>query len=444
MADPAHVQILTEGPEALRTWRIANPDAILDLSARDLSNLSIEGASLEGANLYEARFPNSSLKNTNFTGADLTGANLSDANLEGADLTGAKCETTNFDRVDLRTIKYEGATFRGAYFRNALVPHGLLKMTDCVGATFDGIELSGGDLDGRDFSSCSFNNAKLADASFKGAILRSTAFHGCDLRKADMRDADCQFAQFERAILIKASLRNANLSGANLAAADFEEADVSYANFNEATLNGARMRRLRGAATARNLLTTRIQHPVFYFETAVLSWIERWCDWERVRIAGRLPLFAASYSVLIAIPFFFYALEIYNDKVAFVRSWANDLVASTDTNSLIAQTILQRLHPLPKPGLSVLLLVSTLLLAIAATIYAIWCPSRVKEFSRDQWTHQLGLSVVHYLAAAWTRRTLRLIALALYITGGTGAGIVLVSKLVNVARFLLAPNPWSL
>jgi hypothetical protein len=85
-------------------------------------------------------------------------------------------------------------------------------------------------------------------------------------------------------------------------------ADITHADFYEATLADARMGRLSGAATARNLLTTRISVPVYYFESAVLSPFERWFDWERVRIAGRLPLFAASYSALIAIPLFFYAL----------------------------------------------------------------------------------------------------------------------------------------
>jgi hypothetical protein len=113
------------------------------------------------------------------------------------------------------------------------------------------------------------------------------------------------------------------------------------------------------------------------------------------------------------------------------------------TDYHIAQTVLQRLHPLPVPGLSVLLLASTLFLAVASTIYAIACPSRVKEFSRDQWTYQLGLSVVHYMADAWRRRIARLAALACYIVGGTGAAIVLGSKLLSVATFLLTTKTWS-
>jgi hypothetical protein len=106
--------------------------------------------------------------------------------------------------------------------------------------------------------------------------------------------------------------------------------------------------------------------------------------------------------------------------------------------------VLERLHPLPVPALSALLLISTISLAIGATIYALACPSRVKEFSRDQWSYQLGLSVVHYLADAWRRRIWRGAALFFYVAGGTGAVIVLGSKLLGVAEFLLRNHAWSL
>jgi hypothetical protein len=47
------------------------------------------------------------------------------------------------------------------------------------------------------------------------------------------------------------------------------------------------------------------------------------------------------------------------------------------------------------------------------------------------------------MADAWRRRKLRLAASILYIIGGTGAAIVLVSKLANVAQFLLSNKGWS-
>jgi uncharacterized protein YjbI with pentapeptide repeats len=454
MADPAHVQLLNDGPEALRSWRAANPGVILDLSGAELPNSAIdEGVPLEGANLTQTQLVNSSLKHANFTQANLFGANFTNSDLEGAilcqanltytnlssanlgqaDLTGARCENANFASVDLRTIKYEGATFRGASFHTASLPHRLLLKTDCVGAKFPLTDLSGADLSGRDFSSCVFHNAKLAGTYFRGATLKSATFHECDLQGADMSYTECDGANFYSAKLMRACLRHASLKGANFTSANFEEADVSHADFYETILDSASMRCLKGAPHAKNLSTTRASQPVQYFETAILTPVDGWMDWERVRIFGRLPLFGASYSMLVAIPFFFYALELYNDKVALLRTWAEDKALSSG----MAHTLLQHLEKLPPPDLSKVLLLSTLALAVGATIYALWCPSRIKEFSRDQWKYQLQLPVIHYLADAWRRRPLRVAALAFYIVGGMGALGVLGSKLVNVAEFLL-------
>jgi uncharacterized protein YjbI with pentapeptide repeats len=464
MANQAHVQVLVHGTEAVRRWRAENTGTLLDLSGVVLSDLGLDGAPLENANFRDARLPNSHFKGANLSDADLrganlqscdlteavlrkadlSGANLTNAHLCQADLTDARCEGANFTAVNLTTIKCDRAIFRRASFAAASLPYDLLRNNDCEACDFQQTDLSGVDLSGKDFSSCNFVAAKLANARFNGATLKSVRFDGCDLQAADMSYADCELADFQRATLTEASLRNASLRGANFTSANLGGSDINHADFHEAILSDARMDRLLGASAARNLLTTRIGSPVHYFESAVLSPVDKWLDWEHVRIAGRLPLFGASYSVLVAIPLFFYALEIYNDKVVLLRSWAETALAGIATaDYYIAQTVLQRLHPLPVPALSALLLVSTTLLAIGATIYAVCCPSRVKEFSLDQWRYQLGLSAVHYLADAWRRRPLRLGALFFYITGGIGAGFVLLSKLISVAKFLVSSHAWS-
>jgi uncharacterized protein YjbI with pentapeptide repeats len=461
MAIAEHEQLLRNGLDALRSWRAANTEEVLDLSGARLSGLRLEGAPLERANFRGAVLSNCLLRMANLTGADLVGANLdstdlseavlSDADLsailqsarlERTDLTKAMCQSANFTRVDIRTVKYDRAIFHRAVFIGASLPRELLQTTDCTAANFQETDLSGVNLADRDFSSCDFSHANLAEACFRATALRSAKFDGCDLQRADMTGADCTAAIFISANLSNACLRNTNLRGSNFSIANMCGADISHADFYEASLADARMEHLRGAPAARNLLTTRIERPVHYFESAVLSPVDRWLDWETVRIAGRLPLFGASYSALIAIPLFFYGLKIYNDKIALLRHWAEQTRSGT-ADYQMAQTVLDQLHPLPVPALSALLLLSTMCLAIGSTIYALACPSRVKEFSRDQWKYQLGLSIVHYLADAWRGRVWRVAAFVFYFIGGAGAAIVLVSKLVNVARFLLGNQAWS-
>ena len=441
MADVSHVEIVTKGKDALRRWREQFPGINLDLGSANLRGQSLEGCDLSAAILVSADLTGAILAQ-----ADLTGANLGNARLDQADLTGAKCEGASFNQVNLSSVTYEKAIFRRASFANgALVPLELLRQTDCRGANFGAVNFPGADLSGRDLSECNFVSAQFAGARLRRATLRAVNFQGCDLQGSDLSGADCEVGRFSDAKLMGALLRRASLRNGDFTRADFAGADISRADFHEACLNDARMAQIRGAPTARNLLTTRIDQPIQYFESAVRKFGDRWLDWQMIRTVGRLPLFAASYSALIAIPLFFYAWEIYNDKVGLIRGWAEQARSSTGTmESQMAQMVLHKLHPLAPPALSELLLVSTIFLAAGATIYALACPSRVKEFSRDQWAYQLGLSVVHYLAASWSRKLWRLIAVAFYIPGGLGAGYVLVSKLSNVMKLLLSNQTWPL
>jgi uncharacterized protein YjbI with pentapeptide repeats len=429
MAHPEHIAALKQGWEAFGQWRNQHPGTFPDLSDADLTGEDLSKVNLAGADLSR----------TILRSANLTSAPLENAKLQQADLRGANCEGAKFNQVDLRSIQYEGAIFRGASFDGASLPHGLLRKTDCIGALFRWTDLSDADLTKGNFSRCNFHSTRLARARLQGANLKSAQLPQCDLHDADLTGADCEQAHFGDATLTGACLRNTNLKRCNFTSANLSGAEISHADFYEAILTDARMERLRGAPAARNLLTARIDRPVYYFESAILSPIYKWLDWEKVRIAGRLPLFGASYSALVAIPLFFYLWKIYNDKVALLRSWAQQTLARGSVDYYIAEVVVERLHPLPKPALSALLLVSTAFLAIASSIYAFACPSRVQEFSRDQWTYQLGLSAVHYMADAWRRTPLRVAAIFFYFIGGTGAAIVLTTKLVNVAEFLLRP-----
>jgi hypothetical protein len=157
----------------------------------------------------------------------------------------------------------------------------------------------------------------------------------------------------------------------------------------------------------------------YRFETYHRPWPEREVDWERLRGVGRLPLFGVSYIALILIPIIFYGLAIYNDKVELVRTWAEQVAALPDHPlHRLALPVLKRLHPRPIPSQSFWLLLSTVRLAAGSTLYTFFCPSRIKEFSHDQWCDQLGRSLLHYWAFAWKHRYIRLACAACYVLGG--------------------------
>jgi hypothetical protein len=258
-------------------------------------------------------------------------------------------------------------------------------------------------------------------------------FQGCQLSNATFRGANLTSATLNNANLTGARLAGANFSNAYLQSANLRAANVQDTNFYEATFDGAIFEDVIGTRHVRNLRTTKIQSDVRYFDRVLREWPERWVDWEMIRIAGRLPLFGASYSALIVIPAYLYALEVYNDQVKAARAW----IETSDVPARASEAILSHLHEEPIPSRWGLLLVSTILLAAASTIYALACPSRVKSFSRDQWCDEHGHSLVHYWADAWKMRPLRLACAAMYVLGGVGASYVLITKLWCAGAILL-------
>lgn len=404
MANPEHVEIVKQGAEAISRWREKNPDTWLDLIDAELT-----GINLRGAKLGQVDFRGATLK-----GADLEGAGLEHASLKGANMTGA-----------------------------------ILKNANLAGQNLAGVTLCKADLTGANLDRTSLHGANLKGVVLAGAVLRGVELSRDDLTGANLRACDLSRANLTHTLLAGADLSGACLDAAICVAANFEGAEIAGASFKEANLSSANLKGARGAAGARDLDKVRLNRSgggdVAYFETCERGWSERWLDWEKLRTVGALPLFAASYSVLILIPVFFYGLDMFNDKVAAINAWAEQVATSSDTTlQSLAAPIRDLLHKWPIPGQSLLLLISTFLLATASTIYTFACPSRIKEFSRDQWVDQLGHSLIHYWSLSWKRKWLRLIASVCYALGGAGILWIILTKLWRVAGFIVENSelPW--
>jgi hypothetical protein len=117
-------------------------------------------------------------------------------------------------------------------------------------------------------------------------------------------------------------------------------------------------------------------------------------------------------------------------------TWAARELQERGINSVAARVVLEHLKKEPIPGFSKLTLSGAVLLGIGSTIYAIWCPTRIKEFSRDQWRDELQRSLVHYLPYTWQFTWLRAVCMLCYILGGSAILFVLVTKIYNAFEFL--------
>src|SRR5215831_102882 len=436
MANENHIDLLRQGAEHLN-WVQKRQPVKLDLSSAVLMDFDLRNMNLSHANLQYTRLGNCKMQN-----AKLVGADLSNANLEGAFLTGADLSCTDFTGsilvgAHLLDVTISKNTILNCNLQQAKFSAELLRQANIAGADLSHHDLQNIDLSNRDLHQTNFNSAMLDGAQFVNSNMTDAHLQSSFFRRANFEGAILERASLSHATLVEANLIGASLRRADLTWADLSHAEVQRADFYEATLTKANFDSVKGIFHARNLQTTRLEGDTRYFDRVRREWPERLVDWERIRIFGRLPLFGASYTVLIVIQVFLYALEIYNEKISALRAWAD----SSGLSSHVAEAILGRLHQEPIPSKWPVLFGSTIALAIASTMYVFACPSRVTTFSRDEWCDGHGHSLLHYWAEAWKWRHARIVCFTTYLVGGFAALYVLLSKLCGTAIVLFGWPP---
>jgi uncharacterized protein YjbI with pentapeptide repeats len=450
MADSVHLAITQAGPEALRNWRAEHPGLRLDFSNANLTGKNFEGYDLRNSKFSGANLTRITASNANFDDADLSNVNLNQAMLAGArlnrcdffsaNLQDAVCNNAGFEGAKLLNTQLAGTNFENATLNQAKVTGSNLHQAKLQHANLQQMDLVEFDFSNCDLSRTRFHNSDLAGAKFRNSQLQGAGFQNANLSNAIFDNSIMDGADLTSATLTNASLYFVSLRNATLVEVKFQGAILSQVDFYESYVDFASFDKARGVTKARNLHTVRFRNDVSdvrYFDYVVIPILERAISWERIRFLGRLPLFAASYTALIVIPFLYYFLDVYNRKIDVIRNWAESEINNQGQYISGARAIIDYLHREPIPSLSLLLLISTFSLGIGATIFSLACPARVREFSRDQWRDELRHSLIHYLPFAWRYRWLRLVCVICYLLGGIGVTFVLGSKLWNVLWFII-------
>jgi hypothetical protein len=300
-------------------------------------------------------------------------------------------------------------------------------------------------LEGADLECAKLEGSKLHGAHLAKATLESIAATGVELTGATLTGANLQSATLERAVLTKCDLQGANmlganakgatlteaiLSGANLKGVCLDEVDVDGADFTKSDLTGTSMTDIRNLVRARGLETVRIRDGLDpkNLRDYTPPWHAHYVGWDRIRVVGRLPLFAFSYVGVFSTIAFVYLLDWYNKIIQKLRDWATQFEGATDYEpvALLEKYLILR----EIPSLTRIFLASSVLLAIASTVYSIACPTRIQEFSKDQWVDQLKNRLIHYWPLTWSRPFRRWFTLICYTVGGIGALWVIGSKVV--------------
>jgi len=446
MAAREHEELLRKGAGGVRQWRDLYPDQKLDLRNASFTNRNLNDIDLSEAQLQGCVFNQAQMQGANFSGANLTSAKFNSADLTAADFTGADLTAAELTQANLTRATLDRAILNRANLSRATLPPDRLRNARLAGAQFIECSLEGVDLGGCDLSKANFSGANLRHANLSGANLEEASLAAAKLDGATLTGANLRQVAANHAVFEDTDLTGADLHNASLELSRFRRANIASADFFEARIEKAEFINVRGAPGAKHLETTRNSESSMYFETAQRGWVDRFCDWETIRIFGRMPLFTASYTALISIPIVMYGYALYNERTETLRQWAATTGSSSTREPLgnIAVFVTENVHKLNLPTWSLELLVSTILLAAASTIYAAICPSRVKEFSRDQWCDEFNKSIVHYWAYAWKHRHLRVLTFALYVVGALGVVVVLTVKLVNTAIFIYQNSGWTL
>jgi len=119
-----HVNIVMEGGNAIREWRISHLHEQLQLSGADLAGASLVGADLSKAAMYD----------TNLCGSDLAGANLSNAVLFAANLNKSNLKGVNLHQAQLIATSLRGADLSGAALSFAIFANAVLTQTNLSGS----------------------------------------------------------------------------------------------------------------------------------------------------------------------------------------------------------------------------------------------------------------------------------------------------------------------
>ena len=219
---------------------------------------------------------------------------------------------------------------------------------------------------------------------------------------------------------------------------NFFQADISSATFSE----------VKGAASAFNLAESFVHEPTRLFERCTRRTLDVWLDWERLRSIGRVPIFAPSALVLVFIPLFLYFLARYNSVLHPLIEWAHQAGADpTAAGNLFASHLIDSgLAEVTPPSQLLWTLIATLLLLMGSTIFFFGCPAEVKEFSRNQWIHEHKKDLTHYWPKSWRYPAARVLCASFYGAGGVIAILILVTKFIHVARYVIehTPHPWYL
>jgi hypothetical protein len=255
-----------------------------------------------------------------------------------------------------------------------------------------------------------FVNTDLSASRMSGAKVTDAQFLNCNLSKAEWRKTD----------LAKAEFRHVNFSGTRLDDVDFSGVRYIRKNTHLETAESNNVRTL--------------------YNDSLLPVHERIFTWEAIRKFGQMPLFLASYLGLLLIPLGIDLLHGANLRIEFGREWAAKILSlPAHPDFMLAEAIQSSLTDVEPPLALFFLLIGCLFTAVASTLYTLFCPDKIKSFSRAQWESDVKGHLIQYSPLTWKHSVARKLAMTCY---ALGLGTLIITIFANfvwvVVSYLLA------
>jgi hypothetical protein len=277
------------------------------------------------------------------------------------------------------------------------------KSLDCRNVRVADSDLSGALLIKADLSGAFFHNCKLIGAKFDYAIVTKTQFTHCDLSKSTFRSTDLRLA----------TIKDSLLDG------------VSFSNS-------------RGVSQTCGLETCRINDKKLdvNFDLSKCRLVDQFISWNKIRVAGQLRLFLPSYIALAISLLALSSLGFINERLGIFRSVISDLGENGLLSSGVVAKLIVAAQPWHASWRHLAVLASTLAIAFGATLY-LFCPSRIKEFTLDQWMFLAERPSFEYHVSAWASPPIRVACAFWYGVGGAIAAVLLFDTLIRAAVLIV-------
>jgi hypothetical protein len=275
------------------------------------------------------------------------------------------------------------------------------KSLDLRCAELDALDLSGALLRRADLSHTKFTRCNFSGANFDQSILSGAKFVSCNLERATFRNVKLCLVRIDRCVL-----DGANFQGS----CHFSEID----ELESCVINDS--------------------HSDVSIELSQCRFIDRLLNWAHIRTVGQLRLFLPSYVGLFASIVVLSSIAFINNYMQAGHDALGDLIERGIFKGALAERLLHIAEPLRPSWRHFAVLGSALALATGATLYLL-CPSRIREFTLDQWKYVAKRPVFEYHVSSWNKPRTRLSCVIAYGIGGALALALLIDTLFHL--FLL-------